>query len=330
MTTFEPCQQTLFDETECGPSMSSPAAFPAKTYHMLASELALKVHDLVCGRSSPDLLARFDPGSRSWKTSQASLVPGMDEFSQTWPRSGMTLSGTAYPLPPSAPLTGGTGSGLWPTATAQNAKHGSLSPAEADRVNTGKAGLHAVVQMWPTPTANQYESQDMDRLLERRERVKAEKKNGNGFGLTLSQKVMLQERKMWPTPQAGDAKACMTGTQNQFMLPHAVKMWPTPLASQWKGTGTVGSKSHLHRLKRGYLDAMVAMYPTPRAQSARGSGPSRVGNKADLQTIVGGSLNPDWVEWLMGFPIGWTRVDGWKSRKASPASRRASKTAPQG
>lgn len=27
-----------------------------------------------------------------------------------------------------------------------------------------------------------------------------------------------------------------------------------------------------------------------------------------LRTAVGGQLNPDWVEWLQGFPIGWTEV----------------------
>lgn len=51
-----------------------------------------------------------------------------------------------------------------------------------------------------------------------------------------------------------------------------------------------------------------SLWPTPRAQSANGSGPSRIGHKADLQTVVGGPLNPEWVEWLMGFPIGWTEL----------------------
>jgi hypothetical protein len=27
-----------------------------------------------------------------------------------------------------------------------------------------------------------------------------------------------------------------------------------------------------------------------------------------LQTQVGGQLNPRWVEWLMGWPIGWTSL----------------------
>ena len=25
-----------------------------------------------------------------------------------------------------------------------------------------------------------------------------------------------------------------------------------------------------------------------------------------LATVVGGALNPTWVEWLMGWPLGWT------------------------
>ena len=28
----------------------------------------------------------------------------------------------------------------------------------------------------------------------------------------------------------------------------------------------------------------------------------------DLAAGNGGQLNPDWVEWLMGFPPGWTEV----------------------
>jgi len=89
------------------------------------------------------------------------------------------------------------------------------------------------------------------------------------------------------------------------------------------------------------LNAAVQMFPTPRAQSATGTGPSRTGHKADLQTVallatpqardhfpphseayinkkraeghgmknlndqVGGQLNPAWVSRLMGFPDGW-------------------------
>ena len=43
------------------------------------------------------------------------------------------------------------------------------------------------------------------------------------------------------------------------------------------------------------------------------------------------ALNPDWVEWLMGFPQGWTAVSsGPPSRRASPGSPRTRKTGPCG
>jgi len=33
------------------------------------------------------------------------------------------------------------------------------------------------------------------------------------------------------------------------------------------------------------------------------------GNSRPLSEQVGGSLNPTWVEWLQGFPLGWTELD---------------------
>ena len=37
----------------------------------------------------------------------------------------------------------------------------------------------------------------------------------------------------------------------------------------------------------------------------------KVGSKhsVKLAQAVGGQLNPMWVEWLMGFPLGWTVLD---------------------
>ncbi len=57
------------------------------------------------------------------------------------------------------------------------------------------------------------------------------------------------------------------------------------------------------------LDAVAEMYATPTARSWKTpcDHPKRKG-RADVQTQVGGQLNPDWVEWMMGFPVGWTEV----------------------
>ena len=50
------------------------------------------------------------------------------------------------------------------------------------------------------------------------------------------------------------------------------------------------------------------LWPTPTAQDSKNNGaPSQmVRNTKPLNAEVGGSLNPIWVEWLMGWPIAWT------------------------
>jgi len=58
--------------------------------------------------------------------------------------------------------------------------------------------------------------------------------------------------------------------------------WPTPVASMAKGS-------------------------SPRALT-RKSGASRIRDRLDHAVMASdrGQLNPEWVEWLMGWPIGWT------------------------
>lgn len=63
-----------------------------------------------------------------WLTPQRDLVSphGWEEYSETWPRSGMTRNGIAYQLPTLAHLTGATESGLWPTPSARDGKGARL------------------------------------------------------------------------------------------------------------------------------------------------------------------------------------------------------------
>lgn len=46
-------------------------------------------------------------------------------------------------------------------------------------------------------------------------------------------------------------------------------------------------------------------YPNARTYSERGGG--KKGEQ--LPNVIGGPLNPTWVEWLMGFPAGWTALE---------------------
>lgn len=61
------------------------------------------------------------------------------------------------------------------------------------------------------------------------------------------------------------------------------------------------------------LSSAVKLWPTPVRRDYRHPGKSRMertGSKSGecLPQVVGGPLNPQWVEWLMGWPIGWTEL----------------------
>jgi hypothetical protein len=52
-------------------------------------------------------------------------------------------------------------------------------------------------------------------------------------------------------------------------------------------------------------------WPTPTAHNAKeGNYPAeRTRKTPTLASLVGGKLNPTWVEWLMGWPLGWTDLN---------------------
>jgi hypothetical protein len=46
--------------------------------------------------------------------------------------------------------------------------------------------------------------------------------------------------------------------------------------------------------------------PTRRDYKSGTEAQDRPGHSPPLSNLVGGTLNPTWVEWLMGWPLGWT------------------------
>jgi len=88
-------------------------------------------------------------------------------------------------------------------------------------------------------------------------------------------------------------------------------MWPTPRASAAMAEKTENIQSR--GTQRGKLEEKVAMMPTPTARDWRDAGPNvnyeKAKKKGRLAGHSGGSLNPTWVEWLMGYPKGWTDLN---------------------
>ena len=94
----------------------------------------------------------------------------------------------------------------------------------------------------------------------------------------------------------------------QMQLVDMVKLWPTPTAT----LGTKGGRITPRKSREGgtLIEAVAArQFATPTARdwrSGKASEETHEKNSRPLSEQVGGSLNPTWVEWLMGYPLGWT------------------------
>ena len=82
-------------------------------------------------------------------------------------------------------------------------------------------------------------------------------------------------------------------------------LWASPNARDWKDTGpTQGNR------KSPNLGTQVH-WPPPTHLGLNGGSNSRAASAQrgiDSEMLTGGSLNPTWVEWLMGWPLGWTAL----------------------
>lgn len=149
------------------------------------------------------------------------------------------------------------------------------------------------VKHWPTPRGN-----------------KIGGSTSEGYGLSLNEAVKGGRKKNWPTPRAGDAlKRGNISNDQRNGLPAAV-LWHTPDCSDRRSA----------KSKQQGLSNQVKNWPTPRAREGN-SGTLANGNidkwaaKCKLDAVViqkeqsEGQLNADWVELLMGLPIGWTDID---------------------
>ncbi len=153
----------------------------------------------------------------------------------TWKPSTTPSKRLLFRLAPSTPRIDGIGASLWPTPTTD-----SVSERKT-RYKQGGLPLTAAVRMWPTPTARDFKSADINPKSKR-----------------PSQKTELNT---------------------------AVILYPTPTT----GAGLCGGAGNYKQLKD--LEKLGQITEEERRSMASGSG---------------GQLNPTWVEWLMGFPIGWT------------------------
>jgi hypothetical protein len=184
-----------------------------------------------------------------------------------------------FRLVPSARRTGGTGYGLLPTVTA----------------------------MIPSGV-------DMEKPDARRERVKAGKKNGNGFGVTLNELAL---KGLLPTPNATEATKYTKKLNPKSQMGMSLmalafnNLLPTPTNSMVTYQDLVQAKYHSTKrpeynqiLSPTPVSSMDGIYADKNPESMR-----RTKSIATLAYEASGKtsqLNPQFVAEMMGFPPGWT------------------------
>jgi DNA (cytosine-5)-methyltransferase 1 len=100
---------------------------------------------------------------------------------------------------------------------------------------------------------------------------------------TLALVTSVNDGGFWPTPtRKGNYNRPYPGKKSGYGLVTAVRMWPTPLK---RDSRTVKGAA--------------------RSPNSLGTEPL-VTEVALSEGLENGRLNPEWVEWLMGWPMGWT------------------------
>jgi hypothetical protein len=234
-TTCEVLPLTGSQQMELLP-MSSVAASPARTSAPLESKQELMQRDPAYGQKSSGLLATYDRASSSWKTSQTSLLAlpssqglGLEEFSETWPRSGSMRNGIAFRLPPLAPRTEETEFGLWPTPQTQ------------------------------------YDGRSEEAWVAAKARADHKRRTGQyakGCG-TPSMVDLQRAARMFPTPRASDGERGGRGDLLASIRGYKTQRahWPTPTASRRSGLQSHGKNALLGVLNPRWVEWLM-MFPT--------------------------------------------------------------------
>ena len=220
--------------------------FHAKIYQQQEKVPVSKESAAASGLKCLGSLARFDLDSHLWKTHQYSLLVGLDEFSETWPRWGMMRGGECWELSMPVLPTSETESGSLPTPRATDGDKGTRTAQGAAKewARGRNKDLGMIVAMWPTPQAHK---------------------------TTRSGEIVNADGTPWNGITKPHSKT--SGRPITTALADAVALWPTPTAHNAKETNAP-------------------------SESKR--------NTPTLAAQAGGHLNPTWVEWLMGWPLGWT------------------------
>ena len=222
---------------------------------------------------TPDGGAAWPASGRACGGSSPAWFARWDPATCCWKTSQLCLDGELTPF-----------SGRWPRAgTMRGGTAYRLPPSVPLTAVTGSSS-------WPTSLG------DGDRTTDYAQ-------GGRSLGRAV---------RTWPTPTASDYKGAnpLTRPPGDDDLPtRLVRQWATPTArdhrstrgsdATWEKNSRPLSEQVGHAESGKQTPPTSRQYPTPTANR-------RSGLQSHGVNVITETLNPAWVEWLMGFPIGWT------------------------
>lgn len=241
--------------------------------------------------------AIWEPAFSSWRMLPASnmatthIWPGSRG---SWPKTGGTRSGALFARNRVEPLIGerepSCYPAIWPTSTVLDSRASGgrkKTAAKPDRTTIPGTSLTDAVREWPTPSTRDWKGPSPEGFLARRQGTQD----------------LAAAASKWATPSARDWR---DGRASPETLDHnsrplneqVVSMYPTPAASAY-GRNAGGQNPGPPRPS---LEQMARDEMLP-GSSPQGPPTSTNGNSSSLPTPT---LNPRFVEMLMGWPSGWT------------------------
>ena len=266
------------------------AGFLAKESRLQEPVKDLKTPDQDCGERWRGLLVKYDRDSFLWKTAHSLFQEVVPKSSLILPRWGMMRCGELWERITSPLPIGGTAFGLWRTPTASDGRGGAYAGTEklkkrqqahytlrlVDQVKSGE-------KIWPTPTVHGLHN-----------KKGASKNSGTGLSTAV---------KMFPTPtKMGGAGFC--GKPDKGRTSKNSGMTLTGKVLRLEGIGPHAEKFPTPRASDGKRNQAQA---TDSTQKKVNSGQATLGESIVNQESRG-NLNPYWVEWLMGWPIGYSAL----------------------
>jgi hypothetical protein len=152
------------------------------------------------------------------------------------------------------------------------------------------------LQNYPTPAARDYKGTNSE------DHVMNKSKGYKGHMNQLPNFIKYGMSN-WPTPRAGNPGSRKPGTGGKILAEEAKKNWPTPRETMSRDATHDRGKCNLGEVVHGIEN----QHAGPPAQEKSSTSGKNHGSP---------KLNPNWVEQLMGLPIGWTDLGSWATESS--------------